>query len=120
MRYFYIFGTIFFTVYGQLILKWEMAKVGPLPGHLLEKIWFLMGMFSNPWIVSSFLSAFAAGVFWMAAMTKFQLSHAYPFMSLSFVLVILFSGFFFHEAITLPKILGVLLIVTGIIVGAQG
>ena len=53
-------------------------------------------------------------------MTKFELSHAYPFMSFSFVFVLVLSGFFFHEAGTLPKLLGVLLIMAGIIFGARG
>ena len=120
MGYFYIFGTIFFTVYGQLIIKWQMAKVGPLPHAFSEKAIFLLQMFFNPWILSAFLSAFVASLCWMAAMTKFELSHAYPFMSLSFVFVLVLSGFFFHESITLPKLFGVFLIMTGIIVGAQG
>jgi len=30
------------------------------------------------------------------------------------------SGLFFHEAVTFPKMLGVLLIMAGVIVGAQG
>lgn len=120
MGYSYIFGTIFFTVYGQLIIKWQMAKVGPLPEVFSGKIFFLLQMFFNPWILSAFFSAFVASICWMAAMTKFELSHAYPFMSLSFVFVLGLSGLFFHETITLPKLFGVLLIMTGIIVGAQG
>ena len=120
MGYLYIFGTIFFTVYGQLIIKWQMAKVGSLPDAFSEKIIFLLQMFLNLWILSAFLSAFIASLCWMAAMTKFELSHAYPFMSLSFIFVLVLSGFFFHESITLPKLLGVLLIMAGIIVGAQG
>ncbi len=120
MSYLYIFGTILFTVYGQLIIKWQMAKVGSLPYVFSEKALFLLQMFFNPWILSAFLSAFVAAICWMAAMTKFELSHAYPFMGLSFVFVLVLSGLFFHEAITFPKILGVLLIMTGIIVGSQG
>jgi multidrug transporter EmrE-like cation transporter len=52
-------------------------------------------------------------------MTKFELSYAYPFMSLAFVLVLFLSALFFKEAITLPKLLGLTLIVAGIIVGSQ-
>jgi multidrug transporter EmrE-like cation transporter len=120
LGYFYIFGTILFTVYGQLIIKWQMAKVGPLPHAFSEKIFLLLKMVFNPWIFSAFLAAFVASICWMAAMTKFELSHAYPFTSLSFVFIILIGGLFFHETITLPKLLGVLLIMAGIIVGAQG
>lgn len=53
-------------------------------------------------------------------MTKFQLSYAYPFMSLAFVLVMFLSAFFFNEPVTLAKTLGLALIVAGIIIGSQG
>ena len=53
-------------------------------------------------------------------MTKFELSYAYPFMSLAFVLVLVLSAVLFHEPLTVPKILGVLLIIIGIVVGSRG
>ena len=53
-------------------------------------------------------------------MTKFQLGYAYPFMSLNFVLVILAGGLLFDESITPFKLAGLLLIVSGIIVGSKG
>ena len=120
MGYLYIFGTILFTVYGQIIIKWQVSNAGAFPVDATGKMWFLLQMFLNPWILSAFLSGFLAALCWMAAMTKFELSHAYPFMSLSFVFVLILSGVFFHESITLPKLLGVMLIMAGIIVGAQG
>ena len=40
----YIFGTIFFTVYGQLILKWRIANVGTLPTELIDKVFFYLCM----------------------------------------------------------------------------
>jgi uncharacterized membrane protein len=56
----------------------------------------------------------------MAAMTKFSLSYAYPFMSLSFVLVVALSSVFFQDSITAPKAVGITLIVAGIIIGSKG
>jgi multidrug transporter EmrE-like cation transporter len=56
----------------------------------------------------------------MAAMTKLDLSHAYPFTSLAFVLVTAASAVFFHEPMTGPKIAGIALICAGIVVGSQG
>ena len=38
MGYIYIFLTIFFTVYGQLVIKWRMPMKGQLPEELMEKI----------------------------------------------------------------------------------
>ncbi|MFC2949623.1 EamA family transporter [Virgibacillus sediminis] len=116
MGYAYIFGTIFFTVYGQLILKWKIDQQGNLPGPLGDKILFLLQLLLNPWIISGFLAAFLAALSWMAAMTKFDISYAYPFMSLSFVLVFILSAFLFGEPVDTQKIIGFSLIVLGIIV----
>jgi multidrug transporter EmrE-like cation transporter len=120
MNYSYILGTILFTVYGQLILKWRIGFYGAMPEQLSSKIKFLLKLFIDPYILSGFVSAFFASLCWMAAMTKFSLNHAYPFMGLNFVLVLLLSGFLFHESITILKVIGVILIVTGIIIGSQG
>ena len=56
----------------------------------------------------------------MAAMTRFDLSYAYPFTSLSFVLVLALSVHLFNEPVSLPKVLGLALIISGIIVGSRG
>ena len=119
MGYFYIFGTIFFTVYGQIVLKWRINGVGSLPEGLSGKIVFLAKLLFDPWIFSGFFAAFVASFFWMAAMTKFDISFAYPFMSSAFVLVFLLSVVLFQETVTWQKIIGLLLIVAGIIVTSR-
>ena len=65
-------------------------------------------------------AGFLAFLCWMAALTKFELSYAYPFMSSSFLLVLILSAVFFHEALTLPKVIGVALVMVGIVVGSRG
>lgn len=117
--YIYILGTIVFTVYGQLILKWRIVEYGSLPQELNKKLFFLFNLFLDPYILSGFASAFLASLFWMAAMTKFDVSYAYPFMSLAFVSVLFLSAIFFSEPLTLHKIAGLLLIVTGIFISSQ-
>ena len=119
MGFYYIFGTILCTVYGQLILKWRIGMYGSLPEQFSRKISFLFDLLLDPFIFSGFVSAVVASFFWMAAMTKFELSYAYPFISLSFVLVFFLSAWFFHESITLYKAVGLLLIVAGILVSSQ-
>lgn len=119
MGYLYIFGTILFTVYGQIMLKWQISKYGSLPPDLGEKFIFLLKLLLNPLILSGFISAFIASLFWMAAMTKFDISYAYPFMSLSFVLVFLLSITLFHEPVNVYKIIGLSLIILGIIVTSK-
>lgn len=120
MGYLYIFGTIFFTVYGQLVLKWRISGYGELPdGSFVDKVIFLLKLLLDPFVFSGFASAFIASLFWMAAMTKFEVSYAYPFMSLSFVLVFLLAAILFHESVTIYKIAGLILIVLGIYISSR-
>lgn len=120
LDYLYIFSTIGFTVYGQMILKWRIAKFGPLPADTYQKLKFLIYLLFDPVIFSGFAAAFLASLAWMAAMTKFDLSHAYPFMSLNFVVVLLLSGWLLSEPMTTQKVVGVGLIVLGTVVAARG
>ena len=116
----YILGTILFTVYGQLILKWRITNYGPLPDSITQKIIFLYHLLLDPYILSGLFSALLAAFFWMAAMTKFELSYAYPFMSLAFVCVLVLSAILLHESLTIHKMIGLLFIVVGIIITGKG
>ena len=120
MSYLYIFGTIVFTVYGQLILKWKIAEYGSLPAHFFGKIHFLLKLLFDPYIFSGFVAAFVASLFWMAAMTKFDLSYAYLFVGLTFALVLIFSAVFFYEPLNVYKVAGVVLIIVGIVISSRG
>ncbi len=52
-------------------------------------------------------------------MTKLELSYAYPFVGLTFVLVLVFSVVLFKEPLTLYKIIGVGFIAIGIIISSR-
>jgi drug/metabolite transporter (DMT)-like permease len=116
----YILATVLFTVYGQLVLKWQVNKAGVMPASALHKIIFLIRLIWNSWILSGMLAGFLAFLCWMAAMTKFELSYAYPFMSLSFLLVLILSAVLFREPMTIAKTVGVTLVVVGLIIASRG
>ena len=97
MDYAYILGTILFTVYGQIVVKWQVSLAGPMPTEITERSVFMLKLLFNPWILSSLTGAFLAFLCWVGAMTKFELSYAYPFTSLSFVLVLVMSACFFSR-----------------------
>jgi uncharacterized membrane protein len=88
--------------------------------EVVEKTKFLISIIFDPVIFSGFVAAFLASLAWMAAMTKFDLSYAYPFMSLNFVVVLLLSGWLLSEPLTVQKVLGVGLIVLSTVVVANG
>ena len=120
MGYVYIALTILFTVYGQLILKWQVNLAGAPPEDVSGRLSYVVALLLNPWVLTGLASAFVASLAWMGAMTKFPLSHAYPFMSINFALVLVFAGLFFQEPISISKVIGIALIAVGIAVGSQG
>ena len=117
MGYFYIFGTICFTVYGQIILKWRIVQYGALPELFSDKIFFLFKVLFDPFILSGFVSAFVASFFWMAAMTKFEVSYAYPIIVSGLLLLTTLLGIvLLGESIQSGKVIGILLILLGVFV----
>jgi len=118
MRYIYIIGTILFTVYGQIILKWRIINLGwtMIEGNILNKVICYLKLLFDPFILSGFISAFIASIFWTMAMTKFEITSAYPFMSISPAIIFILGIFILNETFTIGKILGLVLIIIGIIV----
>jgi len=117
--YLYIAMTVLLTVYGQLIIRWQVGLAGTPPDQPLAKFLFLLRLAFTPWVLSGLLAAFVASMFWLATLTRFPLSYAYPFVAFTFVLVVSGGGLFFGEPIRLPTIIGVGLIVIGIAFASQ-
>lgn len=56
--------------------------------------------------------AFSVGL-WLWVLSKVDLSVAYPFVGVSFLVTMAFGALFLNENITLPKVLGTVLIAVG-------
>jgi multidrug transporter EmrE-like cation transporter len=120
MSYAYIAASILLMVYCQLVIKWQVTGAATFPEDAAGRLGLAIGLLINPWVISALAAALLAAVSWMAALTKLNLSHAYPFMSLSFVAVTLASAWLFQEPLTGLKLAGVGLICVGVAIGSQG
>jgi len=112
----YIAGTIVFTVYSQLVMRWQVSLAGALPADLMGKVYFVGHLFLNPWVISSIFATLLAGISWMLAMSRFEISYAYPWISLNFLLMFFFGVVLFDETFSLAKFFGTCLVVAGIAV----
>ena len=115
----YIVSTILLTVYSQLIMRWRVQLAGPLPAPISEQFSYIAKLLLNPWVLSGVMATFLAGVSWMLTMTKFEINYAYPWVSLNFVLMLLLGVMFFNESFNTAKVLGTLLVMSGIVVIAR-
>lgn len=103
----------------QLTLKHGMNEVTANTGELRLNAHSLTDVISTPAVWAGlFLFGLSAFV-WLAVLSRASLSFAYPFASLTYVLILLADRFVLHEQIPPLRWAGVAFIVTGIVLVAQ-
>lgn len=115
----YILGTVVFTVCGQLVLNWRVNLQGPMPQEWISKAAVAVHLLADPWVLSGLGAAFLAYVCWIGALSSFDLTYAYPYTSLSFIFVLALGVAIFKEPLSVGKVVGVLLICCGLVVGTR-
>jgi len=103
------------VVSAQLLLRKGMLLVGQFPHSFSEVIPFFFRAFTNPYVFGAMLSAIIAGLAWISAISRAgELSRVYPFMALSYALVVLFSAIVLREDVTSLRWIGVIFIGLGV------
>jgi len=112
----YLLFSVLFAVSGQLLLKWRSGKFASLPDPLLRKILFFFRNLLDPFVLLALTLGLISLFCWIMAISRADLSYAYPFMGAVFVLIFVFSVLLFGEPVTISKVIGQVLIVLGIVV----
>lgn len=114
-KYAFLFASILLNVTGQTFMK--------LGANALKNIEIsipgLLNTFMNPWIIMGLGAYGISTIFWIISLSKFDLSVAYPFLSLGYILVLIVSVFLFKENINELRVLGVVLIMVGVVLISQ-
>jgi drug/metabolite transporter (DMT)-like permease len=110
----YILVSVFFSTVGQLLLKSGMNKLGSVTLSLNQLFPILWRMATNPGVFFGLVLYLFGTIFWLAALSRVDLSYAYPFASLSYVVMLLASWMMFDEKITLARIMGTVVICIGV------
>jgi len=74
---------------------------------------------TNPWVMGGMFLHVSALVVWLWALSKVEISFAYPFLALGYVLVSAMAWFWLGEELNPMKILGMGIIIVGILVLAR-
>lgn len=114
--YVYISVMLVAVVSGQFILKYGLSKLGEMPTRVCDGAFFLLRALLSPLVILSLFLAFIAALAWIAAVSKVELSFAYPFTSLGYILVLLLSSLILKEQIPMMRWVGVFIIGIGVFV----
>ena len=111
----YILISVLTSTVGQLLLKVGMNSMGSITlssNQFLSTSW---KMATNPHVFIGLVIYLAGTIFWLAALSRVDLSYAYPFASLSYVVMLVASWMMFDEKITLSRFLGTVVIGIGVL-----
>lgn len=117
-------GFILFTVMtnaaAQLMLKQGMMSLGSVSFDGVNPVVKLLQIVFSPWVflgLCTFVISMASHLY---VLSKVELSFAYPFLSLAYVVVAVFAYFVFREDLNAYRIAGIAAICVGTILIAQG
>ena len=102
------------TVTGELLLKTGMNRHGELNVEFSTIIPTAVKLFTSPWVVGGFAFVFSGALFWLAVLSRWPLSLAYPLLSISYIIGIIASVLFLGEKINLVQLAGVFVIILGV------
>lgn len=114
-----ILFSVLLSASAQLMLRKGMSGIsfaGMQGGALVTAIFKAV---FDPWVFAG-LSFYVLSILpWMYVLSKVEVSYAYPFVSIGYVVVVVGAYFFFREPISLMKMAGVLLICLGVFLVAK-
>ena len=103
----------------QLTLKHGMKQVAADTGVLRFNADSLRDVATTPAVWAGLALFGLSAVVWLAVLSRASLSFAYPFASLTYVLILLADRFVLDQEITALRYAGVACIVVGIVLVAQ-
>jgi drug/metabolite transporter (DMT)-like permease len=121
LSYITLFFTVIATVVGQVLTKKGMLLAGQTPSNIRDLLFFIIkNMTTNLYIVVGLVLAVLSTISWMLTLSKLKLSFAYPFMSLTFPLILFFSALLLGETVSLYRWIGICVVLVGLIIVSMG
>src|SRR5574338_1707328 len=87
----YILISVLGGAIGQIMLKKGMSTLGQVTLSIPQLPSVIWRMFTNPYVFFVLIIYGTGTLFWLSAISRVDLSYAYPFASLSYVLMLLAS-----------------------------
>ncbi len=106
---------VLFNALAQVCLKKGMLSIGHFrfaPAVIPQVAKSVAG---NPFILLGLLCYVVSVVVWLLVLSRVEMSYAYPFLSVGYIIVTVLGYVLFQESVTFYRILGVIIICLGVI-----
>jgi multidrug transporter EmrE-like cation transporter len=108
--------SVLLSAFAQVFLRKGMLVVGPSLSGPNEITRFLLSVCFNGWIIAGVTSYMLSFLVWLYVLAKVEVSWAYPFQSLAYIVIAIISFYTLGESLTPYKIGGIAIICIGVIV----
>ena len=98
---------------GQIALKTGLNLLGESPSALV-----VLRSILTPWVFGGFACYGLSSLLYLVAISRLQLSYAYPMVALSYVIVTVLSWRFLGETVPLARAAGLAVICVGVLIVA--
>lgn len=97
----------------QLFIRKGMLQVGEM--NMLRMAYNIGLLASNIWLWIAMFCYAVSIILWMSVLSKVQVSFAYPFLSIGYVLSAVAGYLFFQESLSPVRIAGIAVICIGVV-----
>ena len=108
-----ILGSVALNALAQVLLRKAMLEVGAMN---FESPWhYLLTVALEPWLIAGMTCYAVSIVIWLIVLSKAEVSVAYPFLSIGYVIAAAMGFLFLGENVTLSRAFGIALICGGLV-----
>jgi multidrug transporter EmrE-like cation transporter len=104
----------------QVLMRQGMLQVDEVSFNIRGFLKVLPAMLSNVYLWFAFCCYGLSILLWMAVLSRVEVSFAYAFSSLGFVLTTVMGAALLKEQVSLIRVAGIFIICVGVIVVAKG
>ena len=114
-----ILFTVLTNAVAQIMLKRGMLALGPLDFSAASPVMTILKVVFQPFVFAGLCIFVVSMASHLYVLSRVELSFAYPFLSLAYVVVLAFAWLAFGEQVGILRVSGVALICLGTILVAQ-
>ncbi|WP_077003480.1 multidrug efflux SMR transporter [Variovorax sp. KK3] len=116
-----IFAGVLLNSAAQLMLKAGAKSLGHVSmGSLASLMSAAWTAGTQPWVLLGLVCYFISAGLWILALTRVDVTVAYPMLSMGYVIAAVLAWQIFGEPLTANRVLGIAIILVGVVVLSRG
>ena len=106
---------VFLNAFAQVLLKKGMLGIGYFEFHFQSVFPIIKKVAFNSYILSGLASYVISVAIWLLVLARVEVSYAYPFLSVGYVVVTVVGYFIFQENLSWMRVVGIAVIIVGVL-----